>query len=211
MKKIKFYILKTENINNAGIYFDRFRNSLIRKEEDKIFFSSMYNGTQEITVEYGVLESYEELSKTIDYLLDISYKEAKLISKENMGTEKTKGQMAASLISVLNKYEYSESEADIFDLATEMFIKLLNGHYLGNGNKRTSITFLKFFLWELGYYLKWTGGHFKDYREYEDTLKQFVVDLENTTDKTIKSDIFKRIKEWITGNVIIGLNWRNND
>ena len=83
------------------------------------------------------------------------------------------------------------------------------GHALLNGNKRIALMFLKGFLWEFGYYLKWTKGMWQNYSKYKTQVEIFVKKLEKKSGNNYEKTRLQ-IYEWIKQNTIIGLNWRKN-
>ena len=210
MRKLNFYILDIEPKENAFKYYEKFHNSLINARNNKFYFNSNFNSSiEEISCNYSKLKINQNLNKLINEILIKSYHEAKSISKENMGDELRKGSLKGGIIDVLNKYSYYDknNNKDIFDLVADIFTRILMGHYLSNGNKRLSLTFLKGILWHFGYYLKWTKGMWLNYTTHKTKIEEFVQNLEsgNGIDNQL---VKKQIKEWIMDNVIIGLNWR---
>ena len=208
MKKIRFYLLENDpNIKDIVNYQNRFQNALIIFKDGKYYFKSHYESDVEIIdYSHAIFKISKEIEEHLVEIIKLAFKEAKEISEENMNEEKNNGDLIKALMSILNRYYYdSHSNADIFDLVTDMFIRILMGHYLINGNKRLALTFLKGILWEFGYYLKWTRGHmWKNYSKHKTQIEEFVQELENQKEKENKI----KIKNWILKNVIIGLNWR---
>ena len=137
MRKLGIFILEIENESNAWEYFIRFKNSLINRKDDKLFFSSKFtNKLEEIKVLYSKLVIDEKIEVFIRDIINESYNEAKTISVENMGFERQKGSVLGGVLSVFQKYSYfNYGEADIFDLFTDVFVKIMMNHYLTSGNK----------------------------------------------------------------------------
>ena len=214
MKQIIFYILSIEPNENALKYHEKHKNNLIKynTEQKGFYFCSKFNNCKElIKYEYEKIELNENIIIIVKTLLNSSIQEALKISKETMSDDENEIQMLNdAIISIINKYSYYDEthKKDIFDLAEEIFTRILMGHYLKNGNKRTAIVFLKNFLWYYGYYFKFTQTQmWKDYSRHKTFVEGFVKKLENKGNKN-NIETHKQIKKWILNNVIIGLNWR---
>ena len=212
MKSITLYLLENENPKNAWKYFRKFSNSLLRFDSTtkKFYFSSNYKPKEEeIHCLYNYMQCNAKEIGNVESILNAAMLESKRLSSENFGQEVKKGSVLSGLVNTINKYHYiSNGDKDIFDLTLDLFVKILMGHYLTNGNKRLAITFLKGFLWERGYYLKWTQGIFKEYDKHKMHVEKFVEKLQNR-DNNDKVKTKAEIKIWIMNNVIIALNWRS--
>ena len=192
MKTITFYLLDIEPPENANFYHQEFKNSLILATENSFYFKSHFKEKLEkINYQYGVINlnnSEHYFSKLIAQILENAYLEAKSITKENMGFEIQKGSIKSSILLTINEFTYYtlEDNKNFFDLVTKIFIKILMTHHLDNGNKRLALCFLKRFLWEFGYYLKWTKGMYTNYYQYKNIIEEFVAELENKEGKFSK-------------------------
>ncbi len=208
MKKITYFILEIEPNDNAIKIFKKHPNSLISQLDNKFYFKSHFK-TQKEEIDFSCqkIKMDEELFERLKKLLNESLIEVKNISKESIKPEKIKGSLHGSIYSVVYKYSNykKEDKKDVFDFTTNIFVSMLTGHYLWNGNKRVALVFLWSILWELGYYLKWTKGFFVNYSVHKSILEHFVITLEKN--KIIGK---QEIKKWLIQNVIIGLNWRKN-
>lgn len=189
------------NHANSLVYFS---NTI----ESFVFKSKIEGSEEKIQVHYDIVEFDEELSIVLYRLLESALDEARKLSTENMGREITKGSLNGIICSKINKFSYfTNDEFDLFDFVSELFISILMGHKLSNGNKRLSIVFLKVVLWHFGYYLKFTQGFQKDYTIHKTFIEEFVRNLENKEENDVEA--YKAtVKKWILENVIIGLNWR---
>ncbi|MCK5867406.1 MAG: hypothetical protein KAG14_03325, partial [Mycoplasmataceae bacterium] len=102
------------------------------------------------------------------------------------------------IVSTINMFSYLDlSELSIFDFFLEIFVKLLIGHYLTNGNKRMALTFLKVIMWEFGYYLKFTEGVWKNYNKHRTVIEEFAMGLETNGNDELQTKTKKDIKSSI--------------
>ena len=211
MRNIIYYLLDIEPDTNAISYFLEMRNKSISIEKGLFQFKPK-NWKNNIKIDFGynLISCNESLTKTSQTILEKAFKEAIKISDENMDL-KSSEKLFKGITLVINKYCYFDKSSGktFFDLATDIFCKILMGHYLLNGNKRMALTFLKGFLWEFGYYLKWTQGMYKNCKKHRTQVEIFVKKLEKKSGNNYERTR-NQIHKWIKKNTIIGLNWRKN-
>ncbi|AME13931.1 hypothetical protein MmmBen326_0718 [Mycoplasma mycoides subsp. mycoides] len=115
--------------------------------------------------------------------------------------EKEKGSLLSGINSTIFKYSYKSENYDIFDFVTEIFIKVLTGHYFIDGNKRTALMLLIQLLRIFGYYFYFSDdiNLFKHYyyEKIEKELANFVQMLQK------KKITYKEIKRWIYSRTIV--------
>ena len=206
MSKIELYILGKDGLNFNDFYYE-IQNRLISYEHNKFYFNSKFGPKEEIILDPIELKFDETILEKIREILKIASNQASEISSENMDMDYLK--LNQGIISTINMFSYLDlSELSIFDFFLEIFVKLLIGHYLTNGNKRMALTFLKGIMWEFGYYLKFTEGVWKNYNKHRTVIEEFAMGLETRGNDELQTRTKKDIKSWIIKNAIIGLNWR---
>lgn len=210
MKKLIFYILETENVNHANYIWNNKKNSMLSYADQKFYFSSYFSTKkEEIQVIRGVVRFDDEFFELIPELIAKSMTEARQISEEPIGTNKPGMNLSDALKHTINMWMNVAKEEDtIFHLSADLFIKIITGHYLTNGNKRTALAFLKLFLWHFGYYLKWSDGFWKNYEVHKTRVEIFVEKYQLAKNDIEKEQLRNEVISWIDDNVIIGLNWR---
>ena len=129
-------------------------------------------------------------------------KEAKKITNEPIGEIIKENHPSRAFHSVIYKYIHLEKEKNIFQFCGDLFISLLSKHTLWNGNKRTSIVFIKTLLEVFGYYFKWTSGFYKDYKKHEDKIVNFIKCLKEPNQKNVEK-CKKNIYNWVEKNSFI--------
>ena len=150
--------------------------------------------------------SSEFIEKTLKIILKLSSKQITKVSNEETIIYPDQVEKAeASFVNALFWLQYKEN-LSIFEFVTDIFIKLLNSHYLTNGNKRLASLFLYNFLWECGYFFYFSKGSSSFIEKYIIDIKDFVEKLEN--EQNIEN-ISKEIIKWIKTRVVIGLNFRS--
>ena len=89
------------------------------------------------------MEINKNLFTELSVILESSCKnQIQKLSKEPFSIDSKEIAKSKSAIgSVINKYVYKDKYS-LFDIITEIFINLLRGYYLTNGNKRLATTFL---------------------------------------------------------------------
>lgn len=192
-------------------YFKRWKSSLFSVEDHKIYFSSKFEPKVEAEVEIWSLSKDSLNNSFLEMLINI-YENSRLQAKE-LSIEPVDGyreRMSAEgpISSILMKYSYKdEGESTIFEFVRDLFVRMLMGHVLINGNKRTATVFLKTLLESFGYYFKWTEGFYKDYSKHKDKIEYFASELEHkgTYNENSHKDINKEILEWVESNALIGI------
>lgn len=161
-----------------------------------------------VHVTFRIIEFNEELARSLETILNFSYKAAMKISEEPID-KYINNDIYSEINTTINKYCYDDCHS-IFYFISEIFYKYLMGHHLKNGNKRLSLMLLINLLWFFGYYLKFTKNckdKIKDvYKsKVEEWVEKFQNQNENKNDTIIK---IKEIQRWVERNVVIALNWR---
>lgn len=174
MKKLRVWVLKKE----LGIleskeyssfeyeYVKEFQNSYMiwdEKNSNWVFKSKYYNKLEKIEVEFWNIDFenrnfFDHLVNNFKGILertfeDINYKFPKNSIDDYCYINSDDNHFKR----ILNRisYEYTEWN-DIFDFFTDIFITVLEGHKLRNGNKRFAFCFLIKMLWNFDYYFKWS-------------------------------------------------------
>ncbi|WP_427902701.1 type II toxin-antitoxin system death-on-curing family toxin [Metamycoplasma alkalescens] len=192
--------------NKKRVFFDENTQSFYVAKKDKSNF-------WKINVKFELIKFNENLISFLESIYSQSIKKLKLLfniknDDDIRFKEKEPGSLMGSLTSIVNHYCYIDEEIDIFDFITDIFIRLLNGHFFYDGNKRGTLMFAVQLLKFLGYYFYWNGNNntmfisdiYSKYLEKE--LKTFVKKLEN---KANMGNTKKSIKEWIYKNIMINL------
>lgn len=211
MKKIYiFYLFKKPTLQFLNLK----RNSLfineITKTKDssilKVDFQSKFSDKpEEVILRLADFSRTINLSKALESLIDVSYEWAKTLSKENMGNinGRIKSSILSTIESSLMKCQYGKK--DIFYLASNIFFNVNVTHKLINGNKRLATSLLIRFLYSIGYYFKFQGNEYKDYRDWEKKCVEYISRNEKKEDP---EKIIEDIREWIIQNIVISLNFR---
>lgn len=209
MKKIIYSVTKNE-ANVAKSYIQsKFANSLIECKNNKFYFYSKMNDSQEeIEVSINFIEFDEKLESKLKIILEYSYLQAKKISNEPI-EEFDKKIIYSGISTAISKCSYSCES--IFLFVANLFYNYIMGHYLRNGNKRLSFMFLINVLRYFGYHLPWTYGTKKDYEKYKSKLIEFVEKFQNKNsmpNQEKRNNDIMEISKWIESVVIIALQWR---
>lgn len=204
MKKIYFYIVKGSSDDPKKIFYKRNKNSLIFEKNDSFYFRSHYsNWSEEIKVECKYLTFDEETCKELITILEKAKKQAAKISEESIGEEISEKGSHSIIYSSFIKAQH-QTPNSIFYFIAEMFIMLLMGHKLTNGNKRVSFMFLISVLRYFGYHFFWTQGNKQNYFKYISDILGFLKDFE----KGWNNDKMLSVERWIIANTVIALQWR---
>ncbi|MDP4040818.1 type II toxin-antitoxin system death-on-curing family toxin [Mycoplasma mycoides] len=202
-----FDIITKENIdyfvisNSKNIFYDKDNNKfyMLTKKNNKIWFD--FN--------FSVIDFNEKFCNFIDNVYQKSIKELnKIFFTRNNNLyfqEKEKGSLLSGINSTIFKYSYQSYNYDVFDFVTEIFIKVLTGHYFIDGNKRTALMLLIQLLKNFGYYFYFSGdfnlfSHFY-YWSIEKELANFVEMLQQNKVS------HREIKKWIYSRIIIDLKF----
>lgn len=210
MKKIKiFFILKNDDPDI--IFWKQNKNSKFFYRDNKIYFNSLYDSLPvECRIKCYNLNLDESLLQSLITIIHLAHKEAMSLSGEPIMCNL---ESYEKIISILNttiyEFLYKEENCSIFNFVAKIFIKLLMFHPLSNGNKRFSIAYISLLLNFMGYYLKWTGGEWINYKFYENKISEFVSKLSNIeisdineiNEKNLKVE--KDIIKWLIQNTII--------
>lgn len=188
--------------------FNQFKTRVLKQEEDKYF---VYEGVawKEIIYEENIVKINENLFTELSVILETSCKyQIQKLSEEPFSIDPKEIAKSKSAIgSVINKYIYEEKYS-IFDIITEIFINLLRGHYLTNGNKRLATAFLYGSLWYFGYMFWYTNSSsLYSYKIWECKIIYFVKLLEKNKDCIQVKD---EIKLWIIEHIYISIKWWSN-
>lgn len=109
----------------------------------------------------------------------------------------------------INSFFSYESDNDILSLVSKIFFNLLTTHSLLNGNKRFATSVMILMLYNFGYFF-WMEKYYS--QEVEEKILNFLMTWENRKmlNKEITIDkIISEIKDWISCNATIALNFRN--
>lgn len=112
-----------------------------------------------------ILETYKNLQKKYEN------------KNEKIGKELYKDDLKNMIFSLIQTFLYLEN-ISIFDLITQIFIRIITKHYLINGNKRLGISNLYLILISFGYKLIYQSNYLKDKIHYK-KCKKFVIILQN--------------------------------
>lgn len=227
METIRFYILECENHENALAYHRLFENDLVIYRHHKFYLKNYFleaieeleevegiekmDDLQEINYLFAKLQINDDFLKSAKAILNSAIKEVEKITKQDIEDKLVNKRIWPAIEKILTKYRDSKhaSKKDIFDLTTDLLIEMLPNHYLKTSDKSLALAFLKGFMWECGYYLKWTWTMWKNHLTQKVFVQKFVTELEdkNHPDKLqIKSDI----KYWIMKHTKIALYLRKD-
>ncbi|WP_265503074.1 type II toxin-antitoxin system death-on-curing family toxin [Mycoplasma mycoides] len=199
-KNIDYFVIS----NGKNIFYDTDNNKfyMLTKKNTKIWFD--FN--------FSVIDFNEKFSNLINNVYHYSMNKLNKIFFSKDGNlyfqEKEKGSLLSGINSTIFKYSYKSENYDIFDFVTEVFIKVLTGHYFIDGNKRTALMLLIQLLRIFGYYFYFSDdfnlfSHFY-YQPIEKELANFIEMLQQNkiSHKEIKKWIYSRIitiieKEWL--------------
>jgi prophage maintenance system killer protein len=107
------------------------------------------------------MEFNQELVDNILLILDesLSFCNSEMTSKENMGLKYSDKSIfeiqrifESAISALVQKFHYESNQKSIFNFAAQLFIKIINGHYLSNGNKRLAIASTMKLLFHFGWY-----------------------------------------------------------
>ena len=76
-----------------------------------------------------------------------------------------------------------------------------------NGNKRLSLIFLINILRFFGFHFYWSKGLFKNYKNHEKVIEEWVKMSHNIINSE-RYELIKKISKWIKDNSVIALEWR---
>ena len=208
MKKI---VITT--LGSVKFKFNQYLPSLFVHKDNQWYFVSKYTGMEEVEIALNNIEYKEfykeEATNFFVELFHISMEEAQTISKEPVGPIKIRGGEYDLLFSFLQKYSYNDNSENLFfEFARDIFIRVLTGHILGNGNKRTAVVFLKYVLKTFGFYFKWTESNYKNYSVYEDIIENFIKRLHSTNSVTEIENTREEVLNWIKGNTLVDLSFK---
>jgi death-on-curing family protein len=191
MRKLIIFSSGKNFLGFANTVFNERKNSLIYEKNGVFWFKSKYGIPFQLEISVYEFIFNEQNLKVLEKLVALSIEDCINLTSESMGVEKVSGSINSGLFSLFTKFSYSP-ECDIFDFITEVFIKLLTGHYLTNGNKRFSLVYLRKLLWHFGYYLKWSSENKyladRDYYQvnFQGRLENIVSALANNSDSNSK-------------------------
>ena len=194
-----FYYVESKKTDPKKI-FEKMKNSWLFSEGNKYFLKSIYmNKKVEIDIIAKPLYFDDYLYKCLSKNLINAKKDIITISEIGIGNEIKTGNMFSSIGSEINK-SFNERPKTLFHFLASIFIKLLMGHYLSNGNKRLSLLFLIYSLKSFGFYFFWTEGTFKNYKYYEEYLEKIVIKMQN---QNINYNSIDEIAVWIESKTVI--------
>ncbi|WKX02278.1 hypothetical protein [Candidatus Mycoplasma mahonii] len=136
-------------------------------------------------------------------LMDVAKKEASGLSGIQIGEELLPRSLQTIIFSKITKAFY-EPPRSIFSFVSGLFINILMGHKLTDGNKRVSLLFLILSLRYFGYHFSWSKGIHQNYTFYETKIEKIVKDLEKGYNEKDEINIEKWVKKYST----IALYWR---
>lgn len=189
--------------------FEAFKSSFLKKEGNYYFVSENFCW-EKIIYEENIVEINKNLFTELSVILESSCKnQIQKLSKEPFSIDSKEIAKSKSAIgSVINKYVYKDKYS-LFDIITEIFINLLRGYYLTNGNKRLATTFLYHSLWYFGYMFWYISDPFThNYKIWERKIINFVKLLQQNKDSI---EVKNRIKLWIIENTYIAIKWWQNE
>ncbi|AJK51340.1 type II toxin-antitoxin system death-on-curing family toxin [Mycoplasma capricolum subsp. capripneumoniae] len=193
--------------NKKRVYFNENDNSFYLYKKNKL-------NKWKINLKFIKIQFNQEFIEYMNLILDKAIFEAKTIFKKDKDDicfkEKQNGTLKSAIYSIINKFAYFEGELDIFDFVTEIFIRVLSGHYLIDGNKRTSLMILILLLKQFGYYFYWSNQNniffIQNYKKHiEKDLEIFTYELQ---EKNKVEYITLEIKKWIYSKTMIDLNFK---
>jgi death-on-curing family protein len=198
MKKLCFYLTRNNYRDDAIEIFNSKLNSssLIFDVETKSLVQiSSYEVEEVIEKSSKFLELDEHTIRLLISMIEPSLDDCRKIAYKNMGIfeSNNRSRLEAMIESKINKYFYNGK--DILSLCSEIFIGILMGHYLSNGNKRFAFAFLRRILFELGYFFKWSNNRDSKLNNIE----ELVIMLQrnhNTNSETADMNVFE-VKKWI--------------
>ncbi|EOA07047.1 Hypothetical protein MYEA_5490 [Mycoplasma yeatsii 13926] len=194
-KGIDYFVIS----NNKNIFYHKNNFYMLTKKNNKISFG--FN--------LSVLDFNEKFSNFIGDVYIESMKELNEIffSKSNSlyFQEKQKGSLLSGINSTIFKYSYESEKYDVFDFVTEIFIKVLTGHYFIDGNKRTALMLLVQLLKNFGYYFYFSDDFNLFKHSYYQTVEK---ELANFVQMLQQNKIgHKEIKDWIYSRITIDLKF----
>ena len=211
MKKLRVYV--TSNVDKKE-FFEKYKFSHLKSEEDKYYFYSNFTGKEEIEfecVKISVPDLAEDISVLLTELYDVAKIEAQSLSEEPVGDFVEGNSVKILIDSVIMKACYANEEIEIFELLSEIFIRMLMGHVLTNGNKRSATMFLKLSLKIFGYYLKWTSHYYMHEGVHKDKIENFVANMESNNSKETIKKTEQEIRDWVKYNVMFDLGRIENE
>ncbi|WFQ90154.1 type II toxin-antitoxin system death-on-curing family toxin [Mycoplasma feriruminatoris] len=191
--------------NKKRVYFDKDEDSFYLWKKDK-------TDKWKINIKFQKIEFDQELIEYMDIIIDQALLETKKIfQSENNDIsfkEKEIGALKSAVFSIVNKFDYYNEQVDIFDFVTEILIRILTGHYLIDGNKRTALMVLILTLKQFVYYFYWSSKNdiffIQHYEEHiENDLVSFTHKLQ---DKFKTEEITLKIKDWIYDRTMINFD-----
>ncbi len=211
MKKIYiFYLFKKPTLR----FLNDKKNSLFFSEITKTndssklrvsFQSKFQTEPEQVSIILTDFLANQNLKKDLETYVEQSYNLAQRLSAENMEPfcTKAKENILSTINSCLLKCQYAHE--DIFYFAANIFFNINVTHKLPNGNKRLATALLIKLLYILGYYFKFQGDEYEEYRDWEQKCVEYITRSEN---KENTEGIISDIREWIIKNIVIALNFR---
>lgn len=204
MKRIIFYKLKKDNARD--IFWETHKNSYFSLKQNKVIF----NNKEEIRVFYSNLNLNQKLADDLVAMYDKVKEDASQLSNEPIQEKSDTFEWVKGTIeNTINHFSYFEDSSSIFELVTEIFIKLLMFHPFQNGNKRFALSFLIYLLRFLGYHFNWSKGTKKNYKIHENKIEEFVKQLNrNNVDNHLNYEASKmNVLKWIQENCVIAIKF----
>lgn len=219
-KKIKLCITDYDYIEQKfAEYWETKRTKHLFYRDGDFYFQSNFYPEEKIELTFNRIEFNQELVDNIAEIVGKSVSICKKLmsSNEYMGDEKDKGSIKNAIDSLIQSLYHEKHTNSIFNLASRIFIKIINGHFLTNGNKRLALVATSEILLDLGWYWKWSHNHHLSEKEFYDDnfqgqIEKWADKLENNSQdmsqNNLSKDIIqKEIEIWISDNVIINIPW----
>lgn len=177
--------------------------STIPNCSNKLLLNLLSGEEMEIILSITPLELNEKLVNSLENLI---LKQIEIVKntptsqglEQGNYYEKNPGSIKATIASLLYKWEQdlANKKISILDLAIDLMIRLVRGHFLSNGNKRLGIISCGTFLASVGLYLKWNNNKVQYLNNWEKIMIQIAEgkiskDIEEIKEKLNLTKIFE--------------------
>lgn len=139
--------------------------SIVPNCSNKLLLNLLSGEKMEVIISITPLELNEKLVNSLEKLV---LKQINIVrtTPTSQGLEQgdyyeiNPGSIKATIASLLYKWDQDleNNKISILDLAIDLMIRLVRGHFLSNGNKRLGIISCGAFLASVGLYLKWNNN-----------------------------------------------------
>lgn len=198
MRQVRKLIIYRGSLDKEQEIIEKYQNKLIVKK-DKIFYFQSLKSKKKLRLQFVIitLTVNKELAEELEKILKSSLSKIKKISPEPVMfySEQVK-KAVGGIKSIIFKFSY-KTEFSLFDLVATLFIRLLMGHYLINGNKRLATAFLYEVLWSFGFMFYYTSDAFIPRKKHKNKIIYFAKKAEKFKEAGILPEVTKWIKEHI--------------